>query len=149
MPTAATPSPQLDLFVRDTPAYQKALARYDVLRPILQGQSTLAQQSRATRSPYHRLWEDLRRFQRAGIVALLDRRTLPHARGKAPIEARLPPDIQQQVVRLALAHPFTTRELARIVQTCHAITIDHRGIQRVLEVHQLAPAVLRLHHQAT
>jgi len=34
MPTVATPSPQLDLFVRDTPAYQKALARYDVLRVL-------------------------------------------------------------------------------------------------------------------
>jgi hypothetical protein len=149
MPTVATPSPQLDLFVRDTPAYQKALARYDILRPILQGQSTLAQQSRATGIPYHRLWQDLRRFQRAGIVGLLARRPLPYARGKAPIEARVPPDIQQQVVRLALAHPVTTRELARIVQTCHAIAIDHQGIQRVLDVHQLTPPVLRLHHQAT
>jgi hypothetical protein len=76
MPTVATPSPQLDLFVRDTPAYRKALARYDVLRPILQGQCTLAQQSHATGIPYHRLWQDLRRFQHAGIVGLLDRRTL-------------------------------------------------------------------------
>jgi Integrase core domain/Homeodomain-like domain len=149
MPTVATPSPQLDLFVRDTPAYQKALARYDVLRPILQGQCTLAQQSHATGIPYHRLWQDLRRFQHAGIVGLLDRRTLPHARGKPPIEARVPREIQQQVVRLALAHPFTAHELARIVQTCHAIAIDHRGIQRVLDVHQLRPDVLRLHHQAT
>jgi transposase InsO family protein len=149
MPTVATPSPQLDLFVRDTPAYRKALARYNVLRPILQGQYTLAQQSHATGIPYHRLWQDLRRFQHAGIVGLLDRRTLPHARGKSPIEARVPRDIQQQVVRLALAHPFTAHELARIVQTCHAIAIDHRGIQRVLGVHQLTPDVLRLHHQAT
>ena len=149
MPTVATPSPQLDLFVRETPAYQKALARYDVLRPILQGQSTLAQQSRVTGIPYHRLWQDLRRFQHAGIVGLLDRRTLPHARGKPPIEARVPPEIQPQVVRLALAHPFTAHELARIVQTCHGIAIGHRGIQRVLGVHQLTPDVLRLHHQAT
>ena len=51
MPTVATSAPQLDLFVRDPPAYQKALARYDVLRPILQGQSTLAHQSRATGIP--------------------------------------------------------------------------------------------------
>jgi transposase InsO family protein len=149
MPTVATPSPQLDLFVRDTPAYRKALARYDVLRPILQGQCTLAQQSHATGIPYHRLWQDLRRFQHAGIVGLLDRRTLPRARGKPPIEARMPRDVQQQVVCLALAHPFTAHELARIVQTCHTITIDHRGIQRVLDVHQLTPDVLRLHHQAT
>jgi transposase InsO family protein len=99
--------------------------------------------------PYHRLWQDLRRFQHAGIIGLLDRRTLSHARGKPPIEARVPREIQQQVVRLALAHPFTAHELARIVQTCHAIAIDHRGIQRVLDVHQLRPDVLRLHHQAT
>ena len=38
MPTTATPSPQLDLFVHDTPTYRMALARYDRLRPILQGQ---------------------------------------------------------------------------------------------------------------
>jgi len=106
MPTVATPSSQLDLFVRDTPAYRTALARYDVLRPILQGQCTLAQQSQATGIPYHRLWQDLRRFQQAGIISLLDRRTLPHARRKPPIEARVPRDVQQQVVRLALAHPF-------------------------------------------
>jgi transposase InsO family protein len=149
MPTVATPSPQLDLFIRDTPAYQKALARYDVLRPILQGLYTLAQQSRATGVPYHRLWQDLRRFQHAGIVGLLDRRTLSHARGKSPSEVRMPADIQQHVVRLALAHPFTAHELARIVQTCYALTIGHRGIQRVLRVHQLTPDILRLHHQLT
>jgi hypothetical protein len=119
------------------------------LRPILQGQSTLAQQSRVTGIPSHRLWQDRRRFQQAGIVGLLDRRTLSHARGKPPIEARVPAEIQPQVVRLALAHPFTAHELARIVQTCHGIAIDHRGIQRVLDVHQLTPDALRLHHQAT
>jgi hypothetical protein len=43
MPTGAPPSLQLDLFLRDTAAYQQALARYDLLRPILQGQRTLAQ----------------------------------------------------------------------------------------------------------
>jgi hypothetical protein len=149
MPTGATPSPQLDLFVRQTPAYQKAFARDDVLCPILQGQSTLVQQRRATGIPYHRLWQDLRRFQHAGIVGLLERRPLPHARGKPPIDARVPLEIQPQVVRLALAHPCTTRELARIVQTCHAIAMDHRGLQRVLDVPQLTPDVLRLHPQAT
>lgn len=149
MPTAATPSPQLDLFLRDTLAYQKALARYETLRPILQGQCTLTEQSRATGIPYHQLWQDWRRFQRAGIVGLLDHRTLPHPRGKSPVEERVPSHVQQQIVRLALAHPFTARELARIVQTCYAIGIDHRGIRRVLELHQLSPEVLRLHYQTT
>jgi Homeodomain-like domain len=149
MPTAATPSPQLDLFLRDTLAYQQALARYEWLRPILQGQCTLTEQSRATGVPYHQLWQDWRRFQRAGLVGLLDHRTLPHPRGKSPVEGRLAPHVQQQIVRLALAHPFTARELARIVQTCYDIAIDHRGIRRVLELPQLSPAVLRLHYQTT
>jgi transposase len=35
------------------------------------------------------------------------------------------------------------------VQTCYAIALDHRGIRRVLELHQLSPAVLRLHYQTT
>jgi transposase InsO family protein len=149
MPTAAAPSPQLDFFLRDTLAYQKALARYETLRHILQGQRTLTEQSRATGIPYHQLWQDWRRFQRAGIVGLLDHRTLPHPRGKSPVEERVPSHVQQQIVRLALAHPFTARELARIVQTCYAIVIDHRGIRRVLDLHQLSPEVLRLHYQTT
>jgi hypothetical protein len=57
--------------------------------------------------------------------------------------------VQHQIVRLALAHPFTARELARMVQTCYALPIDHRGIRRVLDLHQLSPAVLRLHYQTT
>jgi hypothetical protein len=149
MPTTATPSPQLDLFLHDTSAYQQALARYEVLRPILQGHRTLGQQSRATGLPYHRLWGDLRRFQEAGLVGLLDHRTLPHTRGKPSLEERVPGPIQHEIVRLALAHPFTARELARIIQTCYEIAIDHRGIQRVLALHQLSPDVLQLHYRAT
>jgi transposase InsO family protein len=149
MPTTATPSPQLDLFLRDTLAYQQALARYERLRPILQGQRTLAEQSRATSIPYHQLWQDWRRFQRAGLVGLLDHRTLPHTRSTDSLDVRVPPHVQHQIVRLALAHPFTARELARIVRTCYTITIDHRGIRRVLDLHQLSPEVLRLHYQTT
>ena len=149
MPTGAPPSLQLDLFLRDTAAYQQALARYDILRPVLQGQSTLTQQSHATGIPYNRLWRDLQRFQRAGLVGLLDHRTLPHTRGKSPIEVRVPLHVQHQIVRLALAHPFTARELARIIQTCYEMPIDHRGVRRVLELHQLSPEVLRLHYQTT
>src|SRR4029453_5095614 len=149
MPTAATPSPQLDLFLRDTPAYQQALARYERLRPILQGQCTLTQQSHTTGIPYHQLWQDWRRFQRAGLVGLLDHRTFPHTRGTSRLEARVPLHVQQKIVRLALAHPFTARELARIIQTCYELAIDHRGVRRVLALHQLSPAVLRLHYQTT
>jgi hypothetical protein len=147
--TAANPSPQLDLFLRDTPAYQPALARYERLRPILQGQSTLMEQSRVTGVPYHRLWQDWRRVQRAGRGGRLDHRTLPHTRGASCIDVRVPLHVQQPIVRLALAHPFTARELARIVQTCYDIAMDHRGMRRVRDLHQLSPAVLRLHYQTT
>jgi hypothetical protein len=149
MPTVATPSPHLDLFLRDTLAYQNAFARYERLRPILQGQRTLTEQSRATGVPYPQRWQDWRRLQRAGLVGLLDHRTLPHPRGQSPVEVRLAPHVPQQIIRLARAHPFPARELARIVQTCYDLAIDHRGIRRVLELHQLSPAVLRLHDQTT
>src|SRR5262252_10102982 len=149
MPIVAPPSLQLDLFLRDTAAYQQALARYDRLRPILQGQSTLTQQSHATGIPYNQLWRDLQRFQRAGLVGLLDHRALPHTRGKSPVEVHIPLHVQQPIVRLALAHPFTARDLARIIQTCYELAIDHRGVRRVLELHQLSPAVLSLHYQTT
>jgi Homeodomain-like domain len=48
---------------------------------------------------------------------------------------------------LALAHPFTARELARIVQTCHAIAADQRGIRRVLDLHHRSPDVLPRHDE--
>jgi leucine-zipper of insertion element IS481 len=112
MPTTALSSPRLHLFPGDSPVYQDALARYETLRLVLQGQRTLVQQSRLTGLPYKPLWRDLQRFGRDGLYGLLDRRTLQHRRGKTPIEAKMPASVQQRIVRLALAHPFTTRELA-------------------------------------
>lgn len=146
MPTAPPFSPQLDLLPNLSPASGDVLARYEALRPILQGQRPLKQQSQATGLPYKRLWRDLQRFRRDGLAGLLDQRTLPHRRGKPPIEAHVPVPIQQQIVRLALAHPFSARELAWIIQTCYALAIDHRGIRRVLDLHHLSPDVLRLHY---
>jgi len=146
MPTAPPSSPQLDLLADLSPASGDALARYETLRPILQGQRTLLEQSHATGLPYKRLWRDLQRFRRDGLAGLLDQRTLPHRRGKSPIEAQVPVPIQQQIVRLVLAHPFSARELARIIQTCHGLAIDHRGIRRVLDLHHLSPDVLQLYY---
>ena len=81
-------------------------------------------------------------------MGLLDRRTLPHPRGRPPIETRLPQPIRHHMVRLALAHPFTARELAWMVRACAHEPIDDRGIQQILARHQLAPAALQRHHQA-
>src|SRR5919198_6502639 len=92
-----------------------------------------------------RLWRDLRRFRRAGLLGLVDRRTIPHARGKPTIGAVLPRSIQQHIVRLAIAHPFTARELARIVRDCYRYPVDYRGIQRVLAQHHLSPDALQCH----
>jgi transposase len=134
---------QLDLFLGDTQAYRDALARYETIRPVLRQERTLTQHSRLTGLSYWRLWRDLRRFRRAGILGLIDRRTLPHPRGRPPTDIRLPQYIQQHIVRLAMAHPFTARELARIVQECYHQPIDYRGIQRVLAQHRLSPAALQ------
>jgi transposase InsO family protein len=139
---------QLDLFLSDARTYRDALARYETIRPLLRQERTLAQHSRITGLSYWQLWRDLQRFQRAGVMGLLDRRTLPHPRGRPPIETRLPQHIQQHLVRLALAHPFTARELAWIVQECDHEPIDYRGIQHVLTRHQLSPAALQRHHEA-
>jgi hypothetical protein len=89
---------------------------------------------------YWRRWRNLRRFRQAGTLGLIDRRTLPHRRGRPPIDRRLPQDVQPHIVRLAMAHPFTARELARIVRECYPQAIDERGIQRVLAQHRLSPA---------
>jgi hypothetical protein len=138
---------QLDLFLGDAQAYRDALSRYEAIRPILKRERTLAQHSRITGLSYWRLWRDLRRFRRAGILGLIDRRTLPHPRGRPPIDSRLPESIQQYIVRLAMAHPFTACELARIVRECYHQPIGYRGIQRVLAQHRLSPAALQRHHQ--
>jgi hypothetical protein len=115
----------------------------------LKQERTLAQHSRETGLNDWRWWRDLRCFTRYGLLGLINRRQLPHPWGKTSIEALLPCHIQQHLVQLAIAHPCTARELARMVRDCYRYAIDHRGIRRVLEWHQLAPEVLqRRRHQA-
>jgi hypothetical protein len=109
MPREAASAPQLPLFVSESSVAQEVLARYEAIRPVLIGQRSLRQQSQQTGLNYWRLWRDLQRFQRSGLLGLVDRRTLPHARRS----------IQQHIVRLAIDHPFTARELARIVRECY------------------------------
>ena len=125
------PALQLDLFVHPSPVYQDALDRYEAIRPLLKEEQTLAQQSQKTGIPYGRLRRYLQRFTQDGIWGLLDRRRLPHRRGKPSIDATLPDHIQQQIVRLAVAHPFTHSELARIVQVCYDYPVSYRGIQYI------------------
>jgi transposase len=149
MPEAQLSALQLHLFASDSPAYQEALARYEAIRPILKQERTVAQHSRATGLNYWRLWRDRRRFTRHGLLGLIDRRQLPHPWGKTAVEELLPRHIQQHLVQLAIAHPFTDRELARMVRDCYRYAIDHRGIRRVLDWHQLSPDVLQSRrHQA-
>jgi transposase len=140
-------APELPLFVHDTVGYPEALTRYEAIRPVLKGERSLRQQSRQTGTNYWRLWRDLRRFRRAGLLGLIDQRTLPHARGKPGAAVFLPRHIQQHVVRLAMAHPFTARELARIVRDGYHYPVDHRGIRRVLAEHHLSPEALQRHRQ--
>jgi transposase len=123
------------------------LARYEAIRPVLKRERTLMQQSRTTGLSYWRLWRDLRRFRREGLLGLIDRRQLPHPWGKTSIAALLPRHVQQHLVQLAIAHPFTDRELARIVQVAYHLSVDHRGIRRVLAWHHLSPDVLRHRRQ--
>jgi hypothetical protein len=101
MPQAPARVFQLDLFRSDAQAYREVLACYETIRPVLRQERTLTQHSRITGPGYRRLWRDLRRFQRAGILGLIDRRTLPHPRGRPAIDTRLPQHIQQHIVRLA------------------------------------------------
>jgi leucine-zipper of insertion element IS481 len=82
MPEAQISTLQLPLFTTDSPAYQEALARYEEIRPILKQERTLAQHSRETGFNYWRLWRDLRRFTRSGLLGLIDRRKLPHPWGE-------------------------------------------------------------------
>ena len=145
MPREAASTPQLPLFVSESSAAEDVLARYEAIRPILIGEQSLVQQSRQTGMNYWRLWRELRRFRHAGLLGLVDRRTLPHVRGKPAVEALLPRHLQQHIVRLAIAHPFTARELARVVRDCYHYPVDYRGIQRVLAPHHLSPDVWQRH----
>src|ERR671923_2409220 len=95
MPRDSAPALQLPLFVSDPAASPEALTRYEALRPVLTGQRSLRQQSQRTGINYWRLWRDLRRFRRHGLLGLVDRRTLPHARGKPGADVFLPRHIQQ------------------------------------------------------
>jgi hypothetical protein len=147
MPADPVGTPRLSLFAGHSPAYQDALAHYEASRPSLTRERTLAQQSRETGLNDWRLWRHLRRFRREGLLGLIDRRQLPHPWGKTSIEALRPRHVQQHLVQLAIAHPFTDRELARIVQTAYHLSVDHRGIRRVLAWHHLSPDILRRRRQ--
>src|SRR5215213_2807071 len=137
MPRDSARTSQLPLFVHDPAASPEALARYEALRPVLKGERSLPQQSQLTGINDWRLWRDLQRFQRAGLLGLIDQRTRPYMRGKPAVLDLLPRSIQQHLVRLAMAHAFTARELARIVREGYGYSVDHRGIQRVLAQHHL------------
>jgi transposase len=147
MPADPVGTPQLHLFASHWPAYQDALAHYEAIRPILKRERTLPQHSRETGLNYWRLWRHLRRFRHEGLLGLIDQRKLPHPWGKTSIEELLPRHIQQHIVQLAIAHPFTDRELARIVQEAYHVSVDHRGIRRVLAWHHLSPDVLKHRRQ--
>jgi putative transposase len=147
MPRDSARALELPLIIHGTVGYRDAVARYEAIRPVLKGECSLPQQSRAIGINYWRLWRDLQRFQRSGLLGLIDQRTLPHARGQPGADVFLPRHLQQHIVRLAMAHPFTARELARIVRDGYHLPIDHRGIQRVLARHHLSPEVLQRHHQ--
>jgi hypothetical protein len=116
LPRDATRAPQLHCFVRDPAASPTAFARYEAIRPVRKGERSLSQQSHGTGRNSWRLWWDVQRFRRSGLLGLIDQRTLPHARGKPTADVFLPRHIQHHIVRLAMAHPFTARELARIVR---------------------------------
>ena len=130
MPQAPARVLQLDLFLSDARTYCAALARYEAIRPVLRQEGTLAQYRRITGLSYRQLWRDLQRFPRAGVLGLVDRRALPHPRGRPPIETRPPPLSSNTSCDWPCAHPFTARELARIVRECYHEPIDHRGSSR-------------------
>jgi hypothetical protein len=149
MPRDSARAPQFPLFVHDTMASPEAFVRSEAIRPVLKGERALPQQSPWTGIHDWRLWRDLRRFQRAGLLGLLGRRTRPHARGKPAVQELLPRPLQPHIVRLAIAHPFTARGLARSIRDGYRYPIDHRGMQRVLDQHHLSPEVWpRRHHRA-
>ena len=108
---------------------------------------TLAQHSRETGLNDWRLWRHRRRFRREGLLGLIDRRQLPHPWGKTAIEALLPRHVQPHLVPLAIAHPCTDRELARMAPAAYHLSVDHRGIRRVLEWPHLSPDILRHRRQ--
>jgi hypothetical protein len=70
MPRDSAHAPQLPLFAHDTIGYPEALARYEAIRPVLKGERSLRQQSHQTGVTYWRLWRDLQRFRRAGLLGL-------------------------------------------------------------------------------
>ncbi len=81
MPRDAVRAPQPPLFVHDPAASPEALARYEAIQPVLKGERSLPQQSQLTGVNHWRLWRDLRRFRRAGLLGLVDRRPLHRVRG--------------------------------------------------------------------
>src|SRR5262245_25596852 len=79
------------------------------MRPVLTGARSLRQRSHQTGINAWRLWRELRRLRRDGLLGLIDRRALPQARGTPAAYVCLPRHVQPHVVRLAIAAVLKTR----------------------------------------
>jgi len=147
MPRDSAHAPPFPLVVHEPAASPQALARYEAIRPVLTGERSLRPQRQRTGRSAWRLWRDRRRFQRDGLLGLIDRRTLPQVRGKPAVPDLRPRPLPPHLVRLAVAPPFTAREVAPIVRDGYRYPVEHRGIQRVGAQQHLSPGVLQRHHQ--
>src|SRR5262245_23715574 len=105
MPRDSARRSQLSLFVSDPAASPEALARYEAIRLVLTSQWLLRQQSQQTGINYWRLWRDLRRFRRHGLLDLIDRRTLHHPQGRPAVET--PSEVPVESVQETTIHGLT------------------------------------------
>jgi hypothetical protein len=88
MPRDSAHAPPLPLFVHDTVSYPDAFARYEAIRPVLTGERSLRQQSHQTGINDWRLWRDLRRVRRDGLLGLLDAEPTASGAANSAIRSR-------------------------------------------------------------
>ena len=103
MPRDSARAPQLPLFLHDPAASPEALARYEAIRPVLKGERSLPQQSQLTGISHWRLWRDLRRFQRAGLLGLIDQHTRPY-RGVENDSCKIPDGTLNALTNIGLSN---------------------------------------------
>lgn len=120
---------QLELLLIDPIQYD-----YEVIRPVLFADQTIAERSRQTAIDRDSISEKARRFVQEGMLGLVDQRATKAGR-KSHV---FPPPVARCLIHIKHAYPpIHYRELVRIVERKFGYKTNHHTVKRFLDDHPI------------
>ena len=122
-----------------------ATQKYELIRPILNGEKTPKQASEETGIPLSTIYHYLKRFREGGgnIDSLADKSHAIHSHPK-----RLTQEDRDKVIQYKLQHPhLSSRKLAKALAQDDILKIHDRTVSNILKEHRLTPPFFSTSHQ--